>query len=74
MLVATAGESVGVGYFGGGEGWVVESLPWGEEEVGDDEIEVAWWMPVPPPPSWQGCLTGEADGQGTNLVPFRRRR
>lgn len=52
VLIATAGWSVGIGYFGGGEGWVVESLPWGEEEVGD-EVEVAWWMPVPPPPSWQ---------------------
>ena len=57
VLIATAGWGVGVGYFGGGEGWVVESLPWGEEEVGDG-VEVEWWMPMPVPPSRQGHPRG----------------
>jgi len=73
VLIATAGESIRVGYFGGDEGWVVEWMPWGEEAGGDD-TEVTHWMPVPPPPSWQMHPAVDTDTKGNNVVVFRGRR
>jgi hypothetical protein len=64
VLIFTAGESIGVGYFGGEEGWVVECMPWGEEEAEGDDIEVTHWMPPPLPPSWQNHPAVDTNTEG----------